>query len=268
MAEDLHHDTLVNTLGEQQCGGGVPRIMNSHVTETRLPEECFPLVPVSVSINGPPVGLTPNEVTVVPGRPNRHALLELSRPVSLERRYQLRGKRDRAPALVGFQLSKAEPATGSFRARPSVSCAARLAVVAVAAFPTDVRITTAMSPCQALKLPANRQRSSVKIHVFPAKPERFSLPQSERERDAPPRAITALGDQIDDPLRFVQGERLDFVLRDRWGINQGGDISSDIAPLRGDSKRARQDALKSAAQWLALALRLPAAYRNVQRARA
>lgn len=63
------------------------------------------------------------------------------RSVSLERRYQLRRKRDRAPALAGFQLGKAEPAAGSFRASPSVSYAAGWAVVAVAFFATDVRIT-------------------------------------------------------------------------------------------------------------------------------
>lgn len=217
--------------------------MNSYVTETRLPEKGFPLVPVSMGTDGPPVGLAPDEITVAPGRTDGHALLELSRPVSLERRYQLRRKRDRAPALVGFQLGEAEPAAGSSGACPGVSCASGWAVVAVAVFATDVRITTAMPPCQALKLPANRQCSGVKIDVFPAQPERFSLPQSERERDAPPGAIAALGGQIGDPLRFAQGERLDFVLRDRWGIDQGGDISRDVPPLRGDLERARQDAV-------------------------
>jgi hypothetical protein len=34
VAEDLHDDTLIDALGEQQGGRGVPGVMDPHVTDT------------------------------------------------------------------------------------------------------------------------------------------------------------------------------------------------------------------------------------------
>ena len=91
MAEYLHHNALINALSKQQSGRGVPGIMNPHPADSDGFEQIIPFVPVGVGADGPPVGLTPDEVTVVPARPDSHPFLDLGRPVSLERRYQLPG---------------------------------------------------------------------------------------------------------------------------------------------------------------------------------
>src|SRR5690348_10655202 len=134
MTEYLHHDALINTLSKQQSGRGVPGIMNSHPADSGGFEQIIPFVPVGGGADWPPVGLAPDEVTVVPGWPCGHAFLELGGPVRFEGHPELRWERDHAPALGRFQLGEVEPATGPLRARPGVPGAAARAVVTVAVF--------------------------------------------------------------------------------------------------------------------------------------
>jgi hypothetical protein len=82
--------------------------MNAHPADSGSFEQLIPFVPVGAGADWPPVGLTPDEVAVLPGRPSGHAFLELGGSVRFECRYELRGKRDRAPALD-------EPTSGSLR---------------------------------------------------------------------------------------------------------------------------------------------------------
>ena len=42
LTEDLHHDTLVNALGEQESGRGVPGVMHSHLTDSGHLEQHSP----------------------------------------------------------------------------------------------------------------------------------------------------------------------------------------------------------------------------------
>jgi hypothetical protein len=67
MSEDLHHDALINALSKQQSGRGVPGIMNPHPADSSGFEQILPFVPVGMRADGPPVGLTPDEVAAVPG---------------------------------------------------------------------------------------------------------------------------------------------------------------------------------------------------------
>ena len=180
MAEDLHHDALIDALGEQQGGRGMPGVMNANPADSGRFQQSFPFVPVGVVANRPAVGLAPDEVAVVPGWPGGHALLELGGPVRFECRDEWGRKRDSAPALVGLKLGEVEPAAGSLRARTGVASAAGRAVVAMTVLAAEMRISAAVLPGEALKLPADGQCSGIQIDVLPPKTEGFALAQPER----------------------------------------------------------------------------------------
>lgn len=99
MAQDLHHNALIDAQGEQQGGSGVPGIMDPDLADSGRFEQSSPFVPVGVVTDRPPVGLAPDEIVIVPGWPGGHALVKLSGPVCLERRDELGRKRDGPPAL-------------------------------------------------------------------------------------------------------------------------------------------------------------------------
>jgi hypothetical protein len=86
VAEYLHHYTLVDALGKQQRGRGVPCVVYASVADSSDLEERFPLVLVGVGADRMTIGLAPDESAVVPGWPGSHALLELRGPVRFERR--------------------------------------------------------------------------------------------------------------------------------------------------------------------------------------
>ena len=64
--EGLHHNALVNALSKQERGRGVPGIMDPYPADTSGFEQGIPFVPVGVGADWPPVGLAPDEITVVP----------------------------------------------------------------------------------------------------------------------------------------------------------------------------------------------------------
>jgi hypothetical protein len=81
VAQDLHHNALVNTLGEHEGGGGVPGVMDPHPADTGGFQQGMPFVSVGMGADRPPVGLAPDEVAITPGWSGRHALMELAGPV-------------------------------------------------------------------------------------------------------------------------------------------------------------------------------------------
>lgn len=167
VAKDLHHHALVDALREQQGGSRVPGVMNANLADSGRSEQRSPFIPVGVVTDRPSVGLAPDEVAVVPGWPGGHALKKLGGPVRLERRDELGWQRYRAPALIGLEFGEVESAAGSLRARAGVASAAGRAVVAVTVLATGARVRAAMLPGEALELPADGQRSGVKIDVLP-----------------------------------------------------------------------------------------------------
>ena len=185
MAEDLHHNALVNTLGEQEGGGGVPGVMDPHPTDTGCFQQGLPFVPVGMGADRPPIGLAPDEVAITPGSPGRHALMELDGPVRSERRYELGREGDRPSAFVGFRFGEMKPTAGSLRARTSVAGAAMRAVVAMAVLGASTRVGAAMPPGKALKLPANGQCPGVKIDMLPPEPKCLALAQPQSQGHAP-----------------------------------------------------------------------------------
>ena len=77
VAEDVHHHTLIDSLGQQERGGRMPgRRAPAHYGTGRF-QQGLPLVPVSVGTDRPPVRLAPHEVAVFPARPGGHAFSEL-----------------------------------------------------------------------------------------------------------------------------------------------------------------------------------------------
>ena len=69
MAEDLHDDTLIDALGEQQSGRGVSGVVYPSVTNTGRFEQGLPFVPVSMVTDRPAVALAPDKIGVFPGWP-------------------------------------------------------------------------------------------------------------------------------------------------------------------------------------------------------
>lgn len=243
MAEDLHDDTLIDALGQQQGGRGVAGVMDPHLADPGRLQQGVAFVPVSVVTDWPAVGLAPDEVAIVPGWPGGHAFVKLGGPVRFEGLGEWGRERDGAPALVGLELGEVEPAAGSLRARPGVPGAAGRAVIAMVVLAAGVGVGAAVLPGEALELPADGQRSGVQVDVLSAKTKGFTLAQPKSEGDAPAGAIALRCGEPDDAQRLVGGQWLDFVVAGRGSIDQGGDVARHVAALHGDLQGAGQDAV-------------------------
>jgi hypothetical protein len=80
VAEYLHHDALVNALGQQESGRGVPGVMNPHPADTGRCQQGIPFVPVSMSADRAPVGLAPDEIAACASWPASDSLVRDSKP--------------------------------------------------------------------------------------------------------------------------------------------------------------------------------------------
>lgn len=112
------------------------------------------------------------------------------------------------------------------------------ATITVTVLAAAVRVGAAMPPAKALKLPADHQRPPVEVDVLPAQTESFTLPQPKGQGHAPPGAIASGRSESDEPSRFIEGQRLDLVVAGGRGVNQGGDVASDIPALQRNLERA------------------------------
>lgn len=93
-------NALVHALGQQQSGGYVPGVVHTGISDTCSLEQYLPFVRVRMGADWTAITLAPHEVRVLPGRSRDHAFFELSSPMRLKRRHQLRRERDRAHTLV------------------------------------------------------------------------------------------------------------------------------------------------------------------------
>ena len=100
-----------------------------------------------------------------------------------------------------------------------------------------------MPPGKALELPADGQCPGVEIDMPPLEPKRLALAQPEGQGDAPPGAVPLGRGQPENPQRFIEGQRLDFVVAGRRGVDQGGNVAGGVAALHGDLQSARQYAV-------------------------
>jgi hypothetical protein len=125
VAEDLHYHALVDALGQQQGGNGVPGIMKPRITDVDRFEHGFPFTPISPRIDRAAIGLAPYEIIVLPRGPGRHPLRELSRTMQPEGSDQRRGNGDHAAALGRLEFGQYEASTYSPRTRARMPSAVR-----------------------------------------------------------------------------------------------------------------------------------------------
>jgi len=77
VAEHLHDDPGVDSLGQQQGRRGVPSVVQADLAHACLAEEDLPGAPVGLALDRPAVGLSEDQVVVLPERAGKPALLEL-----------------------------------------------------------------------------------------------------------------------------------------------------------------------------------------------
>jgi hypothetical protein len=67
----------MHVLTQQQRGGGVPAVVQTDVADAGGPEQTGPVVVVGLLVDRPAVGLSEDEVLVVPLGAGQHPLAEL-----------------------------------------------------------------------------------------------------------------------------------------------------------------------------------------------
>lgn len=142
----------------------MPSVVNPHLAYARCLEQRSLFVPVGVGADRPPVGLASHEVTIVPGWPGVHPLVELGGPVGFECCDKLGRERNRAPALVGFWLGELESAACASWAGRGVPGAVGRAGVTVTILAAGMRVGAAVPPGQPLQLPPDRS-SETRQHL-------------------------------------------------------------------------------------------------------
>jgi hypothetical protein len=73
-----------------------------------------------------------------------------------------------------------------------------------------------------LQSPANPEQASIQVQVIPPQAECLALSQSERQADEPSGLHPVAFGCLDQPLRFVGGERGDLMLSGPWRVDQRG----------------------------------------------
>ncbi|TFV78294.1 hypothetical protein E4P39_03460 [Blastococcus sp. CT_GayMR19] len=84
MAEQLHDDTWMHVLAEQQCRGRVTAVVQADVADARLLQEPRPVVVVGLLVDRPTVGLREDQVLVLPLGAGEHLLTELDGLVAVQ----------------------------------------------------------------------------------------------------------------------------------------------------------------------------------------
>jgi hypothetical protein len=77
---------------------------------------------------------------------------------------------------------------------------------------------------------ANVQNAALQVHICPGQPQRFALPQAERERDREQRLQPVASNCGQEAVCLFWGERLDFVVLAPRRLDEPGDVAADHAP--------------------------------------
>ncbi len=88
VAKHLHDDSGVDPLGQQQGRRGVPAVVQADLAHARLAEEGLPGAPIRLALDRPTVGLSEDQVVVLPEQTGVRALLELSGAVGSQRLHE------------------------------------------------------------------------------------------------------------------------------------------------------------------------------------
>ena len=154
-----------------------------------------------------------------------------------DKREQLVGQGDPAAACRRLDIDLDEAAAAAIGAPAGVTCAIQRAwrrafpLVSPAvprAWPglvvtgaASMRISAAVLPGLPLQPLHDFQGLAGLVQPGPFEPERFALPQPERERDDEPDPVALAQRQGQDALDLLGLERVDFGFFDAWRLGQG-----------------------------------------------
>jgi len=103
------------------------------------------------------------------------------------------------------------------------------------------RVLASVPVAGPLELPAHLDHARVQVDELPAKTDRLSLADADRERDRPPGAIAPAHCRAKDLTGLLPGQRLDIhVLADRR-VDHGRYIPGDLASFPCDLQGAGDD---------------------------
>jgi hypothetical protein len=71
-----------------------------------------------------------------------------------------------------------------------------------------------VAPLGAEPIPADDEGPSVEIYIGPHQPERFALPEPERQRDSPSSTVPGGPRSVENALYLRHGVRLDLLVLD------------------------------------------------------
>nr|WP_254781562.1 hypothetical protein [Modestobacter sp. DSM 44400] len=209
MAEQLHHHSRVHVLTQQQGRRGVPTVVQPHVPDAGGLQQPRPVVVVGLLVDRPAVGLSEDQVLVVPLRAGQHPLAELG-------------------GLVPVQLGD----------QGEWECQGALAAPGLGLL---VDQTAAADPVDAAP---HRESAGEQVNVLPLQRQRLGLPQAERQGDGPAGGVAHVLGRGQDGAGLAEvhgGGDVALLLGGR--VDQGRDVAGDVAALHGDGERAGQDAV-------------------------
>jgi len=78
-----------------------------------------------------------------------------------------------------------------------------------------------------------RERLLFYVHVFPTQRQKFALPEAGMQGHHVESFQTAASDGLQEPTRFVAGERVDFFGVNSWRVHVGGGVLCHVSPPHG-----------------------------------
>nr|WP_244308393.1 hypothetical protein [Kineococcus rubinsiae] len=208
MPQDPHRHARRDPLRQQQRRRGVPGVVQSGSTNPGRRQELLPRGVIPRRVDPAAVRLREDEPVVLPQLTGREPLLELRGPVEPKRRRQGSGQQDRAPARRRLQRREHKP---------------------LAALP--------------LQLLSDVDDARVEVDVVPLQPERFALPQPQRERDRPSGRVALPRGCREDCSGLVRQQWLHLDAFGARSVDQRCDVAADSPALQGHLQCLAHDAV-------------------------
>nr|WP_241037152.1 hypothetical protein [Blastococcus litoris] len=209
MAEQLHDHPGVDVLAQQERRGGVPAVVQPDVADAGRLEQPGPVVVVGLLVDRPAVGLSEDQVLVVPLGAGQHLLAELRGLVTVQLVDERHRQRERALAAAGLGLLVDQPAAAD-----------------------------------SVDAPPDRQRAREQVDVLPLQRQGLGLPQAEGEGDGPAGVVADVSRCREDGAGLAEVEGGGDVARALCGrVDEGGDVAWNVPALDGDGERPGQDAV-------------------------
>lgn len=78
-------------------------------------------------------------------------------------------------------------------------------------------------------VPADAHHASCEVDMFPLEPERFALPQSERQGNHPLGAVAPFAGDREESPDFLDRVRFGFLLSEPWRLCQQHRVLQDVS---------------------------------------